>query len=40
MIIMVKNSVKLKQVNSEANALVTKKAKKKQAKLKVLKSKF
>jgi hypothetical protein len=36
---MVKNSLKLKKVNSEAQALLTVKDKKKQAKVKILKSK-
>ena len=36
---MVKNSLKLKQINSEAQALLPKKDKRKQSKLKILKSK-
>ncbi|OMJ93269.1 hypothetical protein SteCoe_3851 [Stentor coeruleus] len=36
---MVKNSLKLEKINKEAEALVTTKAKKKQAKLKIIKSK-
>lgn len=37
---MVKNSLKLEKINKEAEALVTTKAKKKQAKLKIIKSKI
>lgn len=36
---MVKNSVRLKSINYEAEGFITNKAKKKQAKLKIIKSK-